>query len=44
VELQEAVDESIIGGFILRVDDQQLDASISSKLNRIKSELINSHS
>jgi F-type H+-transporting ATPase subunit delta len=44
VELQEAVDQKIIGGFILRVDDQQLDASIASKLQRIKNELINSHS
>jgi len=40
VELHEKVDESIIGGFILRVDDQQMDASISSKLNRIKNELL----
>jgi F-type H+-transporting ATPase subunit delta len=44
VELHEQVDQNIIGGFILRVDDQQIDASISSKLSRIKRELINSHS
>jgi F-type H+-transporting ATPase subunit delta len=44
VELQENVDETLIGGFILRVGDQQLDASISTKLDRIKSSLINSHS
>jgi F-type H+-transporting ATPase subunit delta len=44
VELHEQVDKNIIGGFILRVDDQQIDASISSKLSRIKRELINSHS
>jgi F-type H+-transporting ATPase subunit delta len=42
VELQEKVDKAIVGGFILRVDDQQIDASISSKLKRIKTELINS--
>jgi F-type H+-transporting ATPase subunit delta len=41
VDLHEKVDHAIIGGFILRVDDQQIDASISSKLNRIKTELIN---
>jgi len=44
VELNEKVDKSIIGGFILRVDDQQMDASISSKLNRIRTELMNTHS
>jgi F-type H+-transporting ATPase subunit delta len=44
VDLHEKVDKSIIGGFILRVDDQQIDASISSKLNRIKTELMNAHS
>jgi len=44
VDLHEKVDKSIIGGFILRVDDQQMDASISSKLNRIKTELIQLHS
>jgi F-type H+-transporting ATPase subunit delta len=44
IELHEKVDQTIVGGFILRVDDQQIDASISSKLNRIKTELINSQS
>jgi F-type H+-transporting ATPase subunit delta len=44
IELHETVNESLIGGFILRVGDQQLDASLSSKLARIKSSLINSHS
>jgi F-type H+-transporting ATPase subunit delta len=44
VELHEKVDKAIIGGFILRIDDQQIDASISSKLKRIRTELINSHS
>ena len=28
--------KNLIGGFILRVGDQQIDASISSKLKRIK--------
>ena len=43
VELSEEVDESLIGGFVLRVGDQQMDASISSKLKRIKRELTGSH-
>jgi F-type H+-transporting ATPase subunit delta len=42
VDLHEQVDPSIIGGFVLRVGDQQIDASISSKLKRIKRELIQS--
>jgi len=44
VELNENVDEKLIGGFILRVGDQQVDASITSKLKRIQQELTNSHS
>jgi F-type H+-transporting ATPase subunit delta len=39
VELTEDVKKSIIGGFILTVDDLQLDASISSGLQKIKREL-----
>jgi F-type H+-transporting ATPase subunit delta len=42
VELHEKTDTSLIGGFILRVGDQQIDASISSKLEKIKNELTNS--
>jgi F-type H+-transporting ATPase subunit delta len=42
VELTEKIDPSLIGGFVLRIDDQQIDASISSKLKKIKTELINS--
>lgn len=40
VELQEIVDPSIIGGFILRVDDNYIDASIQNKLRKIKNELL----
>jgi F-type H+-transporting ATPase subunit delta len=32
------IDESIIGGFILRVGDVQYDASIANKLNKLKRE------
>ncbi|GAA3565691.1 ATP synthase F1 subunit delta [Snuella lapsa] len=38
VELQSIVDETILGGFILRVGDKQYDASVSNKLNKLKRE------
>jgi F-type H+-transporting ATPase subunit delta len=44
VELHESIHDELIGGFILRVGDRQVDASIASKLARIKTALINSHS
>ena len=44
VELHESVDEKLIGGFVLRVGDEQIDASLASKLERIKTALTNSHS
>jgi F-type H+-transporting ATPase subunit delta len=37
-EVKNVVDESILGGFVLRVGDIQYNASISSKLNRLKKE------
>lgn len=37
-EIINVVDESILGGFILRVGDIQYDASISNKLNKLKRE------
>ena len=39
IELQEQVREELIGGFVLRVEDKQLDASVKGKLARIKKEL-----
>ena len=39
VELEENVDAEIIGGFILRVDDNLIDASLRSKLRKISKEL-----
>lgn len=36
VELIEKTDESIIGGFVLRVDDEQLDDSINTKLKSLR--------
>lgn len=40
VELSEKVDESLIGGMILRIGDKQLDASVRGQLNNIKQELV----
>jgi F-type H+-transporting ATPase subunit delta len=37
-EIENTVDESILGGFILRVGDLQYDASIANKLNNLKRE------
>ncbi|OBX22614.1 F-type H+-transporting ATPase subunit delta [Gelidibacter algens] len=37
-EIINVVDESILGGFILRVGDIQYDASIANKLNKLKRE------
>ena len=42
VELQEETDTSLIGGFILKIGNQQIDASISNQLENIKKELISS--
>lgn len=39
--LTTVVDENIIGGFILTIDDKQLDASIATQLKRMKRELVN---
>ncbi len=36
VVLKEVVDKDIIGGFIIRVGDKQVDASIARKLNSLK--------
>jgi F-type H+-transporting ATPase subunit delta len=38
VEVVNVVDESILGGFILRVGDIQYNASIANKLNKLKRE------
>ena len=36
VELTEKVDEKIIGGFVLKIGDRQIDDSLSSKLSALK--------
>ncbi|WP_452221548.1 ATP synthase F1 subunit delta [Lacinutrix salivirga] len=38
IEINNIVDESILGGFILRVGDTQYNASISNQLNKLKKE------
>ena len=40
VQLEEKIDESLIGGMILRMGDKQLDASIRRQLSDIKQELV----
>ena len=40
VTLDNTIDPTIIGGFILRVGDKQFDASISGKMNNLRRELI----
>jgi len=40
IELEEKIDENLIGGMVLRIGDKQIDASIRRKLNDIKQELV----
>ena len=39
LEVTEKIDESLIGGFIIRMDDKQIDASVSSQLASLKQTL-----
>ena len=41
IELTEKIDPALIGGFIVRIDDQQIDASIASQLTNLKNILLN---
>ncbi len=41
VTIENKIDESIVGGFILRVGDLQYNASIAGKLNNLKREFVN---
>lgn len=38
IELETAVDESLIGGFVVQFGDKQYDASVANKLNSLKKE------
>jgi len=40
IELEEKIAPGIIGGFILRVEDQQFDASVASSLSKLKKNLL----
>lgn len=39
-EVIEKVDPALIGGFVMRMGDRQIDASISNRINTLKQELI----
>lgn len=39
IDFETEVDPDLIGGFILRVDDRQLDASVASQLKQVQKEL-----
>ena len=41
ISLENIVDESIIGGFVLRVGDVQIDGSVQNKIKKLKRELKN---
>jgi len=43
IELKESTNDKLIGGFVLRIGDQQIDASISTQLKRIQKELLESN-
>ncbi|MCD6012217.1 MAG: synthase delta chain [Flavipsychrobacter sp.] len=40
INMKTGVDESLIGGFVLEVDDQLFDASVKKSLNEIRSKII----
>jgi F-type H+-transporting ATPase subunit delta len=40
VELTQKVDANLIGGFVLRVEDKQYDASLSTQLKKIREQLL----
>ena len=41
VELEEKIDSRLIGGYILRVGDQQIDGSIRNRLNELRLQFMN---
>ncbi len=41
VELEEKVDSKLIGGYVLRVGDQQIDGSIRNRLNELRLQFMN---
>lgn len=43
VELTEVVNESLIGGFVLKIGDRQIDDSVSSRLRALKVDFLKNH-
>ncbi|MFD1141711.1 ATP synthase F1 subunit delta [Larkinella insperata] len=41
IELEETIDPKLIGGYILRIDDQQVDASIRTQLAELRLNFLN---
>lgn len=39
LEVEEKIDETLIGGFVVRMGDQQIDASVVNQLNNLKQRL-----
>ena len=44
IELKEKVDASLIGGFVLKIKDRQIDNSVQSRLNELRMEFTGDHS
>ena len=40
VQMEERVDENLIGGFVLRVGDREFNASVANKLQKLKREFV----
>jgi F-type H+-transporting ATPase subunit delta len=40
LEVEEIIDNALIGGFVIRMGDKQIDSSVASQLKRMKQELI----
>lgn len=40
LEIEEKIDESLIGGFVVRMGDMQIDASVSNQFNNLKQRLV----
>ena len=41
IQLTEIIDESILGGFIVKIGDMQIDSSVASQLSNLKNVLLN---
>lgn len=41
IDLSTEKNKDLIGGFVIRIDDQQYDASVASKLKKIEKQLLN---